>query len=330
MKHVIVSVLFGIAAIAATMSVDAQTKVTIGTSRDPNNGAQIFIAEQKGFFRDAGLDADIKYFPSGGDLMSAFIGGSVQYGSSGAIPVLTVRSRPFPLKVIAQISDISGAQQIIVKKSVNSLDELRDKKIGVMRGTASEALYNSVIRGYKFNPGAAKLINMDPTDMTTAFIRGDVDAIVLWEPQSTKARKLGNGKTLISGTHGYLGDVTVEKRVYGDHAVLFANESTLKEQPAVARSVIAALQKATDFIKNNRSEAAAILAKEYGLQPAEMEGILDENRYTLRLDDQLIGDMDKLAAFLLANKRITHHVQVRDMVDPAILTSVRPDLVTIP
>ncbi len=81
MKHVIVSMLLGI---AATMSADAQTKVTIGTSHDPNNGAQVVIAEQKGFFHDEGLDVDIKYFPSGGDLMSAFVGGSIQYGSSGA------------------------------------------------------------------------------------------------------------------------------------------------------------------------------------------------------------------------------------------------------
>ncbi len=219
---------------------------------------------------------------------------------------------------------------MIVKKSVNSLDGLRGKKIGVMRGTASQALYNSIIKYYKFNPGPAELINMDPTDMTTAFIRGDVEAIVLWEPQSTKARKLGNGKTLISGTRSYLGGASAEERVYGDHAVLFANESTLKEQPAVARSVIAALQKATDFIEHNRSEATAILAKEYGLQPAEMKGILDVNGYTLRLDDQLTGDMEKQAAFLLADKRITHSVRVTDMFDPSVLKSVKPGLVNIP
>ncbi len=141
MKNAITSVLFTLISLVVAMPAISQTKVTIGTARDPNLGAQIVIAREKGFFREAGLDADIKYFPSGGDLMSAFVGGSVAYGSAGATPVLTIRSRPFPLKIIAQMSDISGAQQILVKRSVNSLDALRGKKIGLMRGTASEALF---------------------------------------------------------------------------------------------------------------------------------------------------------------------------------------------
>jgi sulfonate transport system substrate-binding protein len=251
----------------------------------------------------------------------------VQYGSAGATPTLTVRSRPYPLKVIAQMSDISGAQQIIVRQSVNSLDELRGKKIGVMRGTASEALFASVVRDYKFDPGSAELINMDPTDMTTAFVRGDVDAIVLWEPQATKARKLVKGKILVSATRSYFGGKAVDKRVYGDHAVLFATEATLKDQPAVARSVVTALLKANDFIRTNRGEAVAILAKAYGLEPEEMSAILDVNVYTLQLDEQLVSDMTKLSAFLLENKRIKQPVQVREMFDTAILKSVQPDLV---
>src|SRR5262245_48212691 len=145
MKRATICVL-GLVTIIQTPLADAQTKVAIGTARDPNLGAQIVIAREKGYFRDANLDADIKYFPSGGDLMSAFVGGSVAYGSAGATPVLTIRSRPFPLKIISQISDISGAQQLLVKKSVNSLDALRGKKVGLLRGTASEALFNSIAK----------------------------------------------------------------------------------------------------------------------------------------------------------------------------------------
>jgi len=330
MKKVLISVLLGLAAAAAWLPVQALTKVTIGTSQDPNNGAQILIAQQKGFFRDAGLDAQVRYFPSGGDLMSAFIGGSVQYGSSGSIPVITIRSRPFPLKVIAQMSDISGAQQLIVKKSIDSLDQLQGKKIGLLRGTASEAFYDSIVDSYGFRPGSAQLINMGPTDMTTAFIRGDVDAVVLWEPHSTRARKLGKGKILISGTYGYLGGKAVPKRVYGDHAVLFAAEDTLKKEPATTRSVLAALQKATDFIHDHRAEAIAIMAKVYGLQADEISGILDVNRYTLQLDGQLASDMGKLSAFLLTTKGIARPVSITDLFDPAALKSYRPDLVKIP
>jgi ABC-type nitrate/sulfonate/bicarbonate transport system substrate-binding protein len=326
LKHSIAGLL-GILLIGFLAPVHAQTKVTIGTARDPNLGAQIVIAREKGFFRDAGLDADIKYFPSGGDLMGAFVGGSIAYGSAGATPVLTIVSRPFPLKIIAQMSDISGAQQILVKKSVNNLDALRGKKIGLLRGTASEALFSSAAKAYNFDAGSVQLVNMGPTEMITTFVRGDVDAVVLWEPHSTKARKLGDGKTLLSGTHSYMNGATTERRVYGDHSVLFATESTLKEQPAVARAVIAALQKANDFIVSNRPEAVTILAKEYGLEPSEMAAIIDVNRYTLRIDDQLIGDMDSLGEFLFATKRISNPVRTKEAIDANALKSVGADLV---
>jgi len=327
-KHAITSLLV-LVVIATVLPAGAQTKVAIGTARDPNLGAQIVIAREKGFFREAGLDADIKYFPSGGDLMSAFVGGSIAYGSAGATPVLTVLSRPFPLRIVAQISDISGAQQLLVKKSIASLDALRGKKVGLLRGTASEALFNSIVKSYGFDAASVQLVNMGPAEMITAFVRGDVDAVALWEPHSSKARKLGDGKTLVSGPYSFLGPQPVARRVYGDHAVLFVTETTLKEQPAITRSVLAALQKANTFIEANRAEAIAILAKEYGLDAVEMEAVIDVNRYTLRLDDQLVTDIDALADFLYSIKRIANPVHVREAIDTTALKALNPELVNL-
>ena len=50
--------------------------------------------------------------------MTAVVGGSVPIGTSGATPTTTLRSRPYPIRILSQISDISGAQQIIVKQTL--------------------------------------------------------------------------------------------------------------------------------------------------------------------------------------------------------------------
>jgi len=315
------------ACLAWTAAPQAAT-ITVGTSRDPNNGAQVLIAEQKGFFKDEGLDVSVKYFPSGGDLMTAFVGGSVDYGSAGTIPVLTLRARPFPLRVIAQMSDISGAQHLIVRRDTKSLDELKGKKIGVMLGTASEAFYKSIVKQYGLDASGVTLINMAPTDMTTAFVRGDVDAIVLWEPAAAKARNLGKGKILLSGTTDFRGASPAPKRVYGDHALLFVHEKTLRGQPDQAAAVVRALQKASGFIQSQRQEAVAILAKVYELEPREIEAILDMNRYSLELDDRLVQDLDTLSAFLVESKRIAAGSDPRKMIDTSVLKQVAPDLAT--
>ena len=108
-----------LAVIAITWPSQAQemTKLAIGTAKDPNLGAEIVIARDKGYFKAVGLDVEVKFFPSGGDLLAAVVGGSVAFGSSGSTPTSTLRGRPYPIKILAQMADISGAQQLIVKQS---------------------------------------------------------------------------------------------------------------------------------------------------------------------------------------------------------------------
>ena len=307
----------------------AQTKVSIGTAKDPNLGAQLVIAREKGFFKEAGVDAEIKYFPSGGDLMAAFVGGSVQMGSSGATPTTTLRARPYPVKIVAQISDISGAQQLIVKQSLKNMNELYGKRIGLLKGTASEALFNSFVKAYGFDPGKVEIVSMGPTEMLQAFVRGDVAAVSMWEPHTTRARKSGNGKILVSGTKSYLTGKEQANRIYGDHAALFATETFVRDNGATVRAVLTALAKANDFIDKNRTEAIAILAKEFELDVADMTDVAAVNHYTLALDDQLASDLNKLSDFLYGLKRIQSQVKAADWIDPAPLRAVRPDLVKL-
>ena len=307
----------------------AQTAVNIGTGKDPNLAAQIVIARDKGYFKDAGLNVDVKLFPSAGDVMTAIVGGSLAMGSSGSTPTTTLRSRPYPIKILAQMSDISGAQQIIVKQSLKSLDELQGKKIAIMRATASESLFNSFAQVYGFDAAKVELVNMAPAEMLASFSRGTVDAIAVWEPHATRARKSANGKMLVSGTRSAIPGREGERRIYGDHSVLFATEAFIKEQPATVRAVLTALARAGDFIESNKTEATAILAKEFGLEPADMADVMASNRYTLAINDELVRDLDQLSAFMFGLKRIQSQPSARDWIDAEPLRAVRATLVTI-
>jgi NitT/TauT family transport system substrate-binding protein len=325
----VITALFALGSIAMPPPSAAQARVALGTAKDPNLAGQIAVAAAKGYFREAGVDVDVKYFPSGGDLMTAVVGGSIGLGSSGATPVTTLRSRPYPLKIVAQIADISGAQQIIVKQSLRSMDELYGKKIAIMRGTGSEALFNSFVKAYGFDASKVELVNMAPAEMVASFARGSVDAISVWEPNTTRARKASNGKVLVSGTRSNIPGKEGPRRIYGDHAVLFATDTFLKEQPAVVRSVIRALAKAGDFIASNKKEATPILAKEFGLSVADMADVMESNRYTLELNDVLVRDLDGVASFLYGLKRIQSQPKAREWIVTEPLRDVRSDLVEL-
>jgi aliphatic sulfonates family ABC transporter substrate-binding protein len=310
-------------------SANAQTKIVIGTAQDPNLSAQIVIARDRGFFKDMGLDATITNFPSGGDLMAAFVGGSVQMGAAGSTPAIILKSRPFPVTIVAQISDISGAQQLIVHQGVSKIEDLYGKKIGLLKGTASEALFTSIVEGYGLDASKFQIINLGPTEMLQAFVRNQVDAIALWEPHTTRAREAGKGKILASGTRSFITGREGPKRVYGDHAVLFTNEKFIKEEPRTVKGVLSALNKANAFMRDHRDEAIAIFAKEFQLTPSQMSQIIDVNDYTLALDDQLVADMNRLSDFLASLGKLSNPTDVRTWVDPVPLRAVAPNLVKL-
>jgi ABC-type nitrate/sulfonate/bicarbonate transport system substrate-binding protein len=307
----------------------AQTKIAIGTAKDPNLAAQLVIARDKGFFKEAGLDATISDFPSGGDMMAAFVGGSVQVATAGATPVITLGARPFPIAIVAQVSDISGAQQLLVHEGVNSLEQLYGKKVGVLKGTASEALFNSIEKSYGLDPSKFEIVNLGPTEMMQTFARNQVDAVALWEPHSTRAREAGKGKTLVSGTTSFIPGKEGPRRVYGDHAVLFTSQDFAQKNPDTVKKVITAIDKANGYLKSNRKEAVGILANAFQLTSEQMDHIVDVNDYTLLIDEQMIADMNKLSSFLAALNKIPPGVDVRSWMSTAALKSVAPDMVKL-
>lgn len=307
----------------------AQTAVSIGTAKDPNVAAQIVIARDKNFFKEAGLNVTVHDFPSGGDLMAAFVGGSVQMGSAGLTPVITLRSRPYPVVIVARVSDISGVQQLIVREDVQKPEDLYGKKIGIMRGTDSEAFFNSVVESYGLRANEFQLINLNPTEMIQAFVQKDVNAIAVWEPHATRAREAGQGKTLISGTRSFIPGKEGPKRIFGGQAVLFASEDFVAKQPDTVKRVLSALFKANAFISNNRSEAIEILAKAFQLTPKQMSEIADRNAYTLALDSQMVTDIEKFSGFLVSVGKIPKPLDVPASIDAAPLRASFPDLVRL-
>lgn len=303
------------------------TSVAIGTAKDPNLGAELVIARGKGFFKAVGLEVDIKYFPSGGDLSAAIVGGSLAIGSSGSTPTTTLRAAPFPIKILAQMSDISGAQQIIVKSDIRRLEDLYGKRVAMLKATASEALFDSFVKAYGFDATKVEKVAMGPTEMLSSFIRGDVPAVCLWEPHSTRARKGGNGRIFVSGTTSYIQGREGPNRIYGDHSTLFATEDFIRKNPTTVRAILESLARSVEYIERDPEGANSILAKEFGLPPADMRDIVKVNRFQMVIDQVLVDDLNRIAEFLLSLGKIKSRLSAREWIEPVPLRDVRPEWV---
>jgi ABC-type nitrate/sulfonate/bicarbonate transport system substrate-binding protein len=326
--------LLGALAIIVVLAVDRgstleMTALAIGTAKDPNLGTELVIAREKGFFKAVGLDVELKYFPSGGDLSAAIVGGSLAVGSSGSTPTTTLRGAPFPIKILAQMSDISGAQQIIVKSEIQRPEDLYGKRVGMLKGTSSEIMVDSMARAYGLDLGKIERVSMGPTEMLSSFIRGDLQAVSLWEPHATRARKGGSGRILLSGTTSYVLGREGPSRIYGDHSTLFATEDFIRKNPKTVRAALEALARAVEYVERDPDGANVILAKEFGMSTEDMRDIMKVNRYQMVIDQVMVDDLNRIAEFLFSLGKLKSKQAVLEWIDTAPLRDVRPEWVKI-
>ena len=73
-----------------------EKKVVIATAPDPQLATEVIVAEEKNYFKDEGLQVEIKLFMSGADLMSAVASNSISLAAAGAVPTVNLRAGGYP------------------------------------------------------------------------------------------------------------------------------------------------------------------------------------------------------------------------------------------
>jgi len=223
----------------------------VHTARDAQLASQLVIGQTKGFFRAHGLDVQIKYFTAGSEIPPGMAAGSIVMASAGAPNAISLAATNFPMKVIAQIADISGAQGVVVRPQagIRVPKDLEGKKMGIVKAGPALDLFGKFSRAYGVDQNKITMSNMLPPDLLTAFAKGDIDAYAVWEPYLTRGEQLG-GKVLHTGTQSYVPGAEGPKRIFSMACVLFTLESFVKQNPNTTVALLRGLKQAQQFLEN--------------------------------------------------------------------------------
>ncbi|PYO37906.1 MAG: hypothetical protein DMD86_01725, partial [Candidatus Rokuibacteriota bacterium] len=140
-----------VAAAGATEAAEPERKsVDIHTARDAQLASQLVIGQAKGFFREEGLDVQIKYFTAGSEIPPGMAAGSIVMASAGAPNAISLAASNFPMRVIAQIGDVSGAQGIVVRPQagIRTPKDLEGKRMGIVKAGPALDLFGKFSRTY--------------------------------------------------------------------------------------------------------------------------------------------------------------------------------------
>src|SRR6267142_3324204 len=146
-----------------------------------------FVAQQKGFFKDEGLDVQTKSFSAPGDGLTPLIAGSLDAHLSTADSVITVLDKaPGQLKVVYLTDTSAGADAILAKKDIADIKAMKGRKDAATLGQCNQLLLEKALEKAGLTDQAIQLVNMNPDDAGAAFAAGKIDVAVTWEPWITK------------------------------------------------------------------------------------------------------------------------------------------------
>ena len=236
--------LAGLLALATPGSAGADDalKAKVGVLR-LSSSAPVFIAQDKGYFRDAGLDVELKFFDAAQPIAVATASGDIDFGITAFTAGLYNLAGKGTLKVIGGMSRERAGYPLIGYFASNKAyaaglrtpKDLAGKRIAVTQ-TGSSFHYSLGLLADKYGLKLSdmKVLLLQSLSNAAAALKGEtVDAALL--PAST-ARKLmdEDGAKLL----GWVGDETPWQL-----GAVFASPKTLTSQPLVTK-LLAALARA--------------------------------------------------------------------------------------
>jgi ABC-type nitrate/sulfonate/bicarbonate transport system substrate-binding protein len=180
----------------------AQTKMTIATGVDPVFSAY-YVAQQAGLFKKHGLDVRINTGPSGSAMVSFLINGQIESAFGSEIAGVSNHNLDPNVVVVAQATRLVR-WIAIVGRNVDSLDQLKGKKLGVARGSGGEVFWLALIDKLKLNAADYTVVNVEAPEMVAALERGNIDAYAVWEPWVTRGLAAVKNTKVLKDQEGIL------------------------------------------------------------------------------------------------------------------------------
>jgi NitT/TauT family transport system substrate-binding protein len=263
--------------------------VRIGIVSKSTLDLPFWVARERGFFRDEGLDAEIILMRSNLTLQ-ALAGGSIDFGTATGAAVNAIVGGA-DLRVILAMSD-KPQFDLIAHPSIANIAQLRGKKIGFGGiGSLSENIMRQILAVSQIPLDQVKFINLGQNSLTYMAIKtGLIDATMLQVPQTFFAQEEGFRK--LAATADFY------RVVQGG---LTTTKLTLSERPELALKVIRATLKAVRLIVNDKKYALEIMKGPYLELGAERDRFL-ERTYSATAQSYLLSGVvdEKLQREMIA------------------------------
>src|SRR5439155_1253979 len=214
----------------------------------------LYIARDRGFFKNHGVEVELTVMEDPKLRFTALRAGQINVIASTVDTALLYLKKPDDFKYVAAIDDSNGGDGIVATRDIQSIKDLKGKKVAVNEGSVSQFYLNVLLAKAGLKESDLQTVNMTAADAGSAFVAKKVDAAVTWEPWLSRGKASEHGHLLTdsSKTPGLITDVFIVPKQF---------VATHKKE---LKGIVAAWNEAVAYQRAHPDEANQIMAKGVG------------------------------------------------------------------
>jgi NitT/TauT family transport system substrate-binding protein len=276
----------------------------------------LYLARDLGFFR--GKSIHPVEFTSATQVIRAYQNEAIDAVCVTLDEALLLASEGADFRIVLVADFSNGADVILGGPGTRTMKDLMGRRVGVEDTALGAFFLTRALQVSGMQTGDVRVVPMQAQDHEQAFLRGDVDAVVTFEP--VRGKLLARGAHLLFDSSRIPGEIVDVVLVRADY---------LRRHPQVVDDLLHGWQQAQDYLTQSSDAALVRMARREGITVAEMRAALHGVHLPSREENRgLLGGrapalqpvLQRLANFMLQTKLLHSPVSVNRLIDPQALS----------
>jgi ABC-type nitrate/sulfonate/bicarbonate transport system substrate-binding protein len=251
----------GAALLAMVTGATAQqtpTKVNISLQPALYSMFPIFLAGEKGWWKEIGLDPTFSSFPAGPPQVAAAAAKTWDVGATGSAPGVLGATR-FNIKTIGLTNDESATNTMMARPAdakeikADPVAALKGKQILITVNTTVDYVLQACLKKWGMQRSDVQVVNLAQPQIISGMSSGEGKMMGLWAPNIYTVEERLNAEPVCSGKDA--GAIVPSN--------IIVREDYLKENPEAVAKYLAVFLRGIAWSKANRAETVKLMDKFY-------------------------------------------------------------------
>jgi len=307
----------------ATQAQQAPLKMTLFGQPSVNNDS-IWMALEKGYYQQEGLDVTYRLFPSGTTAFQSFQTGQGDIVMTGDLPSVQYFFRvKGDYRTIAVVERDAKGYVAVARKEITKPQDLLGKTVATRVGSTGSWFISEYLTKNGVDPSKVAVKNLDTQVLPAALCGNEIAAFFIWQPIGSRTLEICPDKS------HYLTDATGYIQGY---LVAGARPEWLASAQGKDTAIrwLRATMKGRDVAEKDFAAVAAYAKAKLDLSEKATREQWDTNIRPLALDKVYYDDFCSLSRWAQAEKMTEQKIDFNQLTWPDGLKAINPKLVDAP